>query len=326
MAVSRYMVYDRASFGLAPYGPLWREIRKLVTFELFTIQCLKKFKNVCNSELKDSIKELSIMSTKNKEGISMDIGGHLKAMKQLAQDLNSVICKWLDEHVEKRKEHNGDKEADLIDVMLSTLSKDVEMFGQTIIKATALVYSHVDGFRNHPHVLKAAQKKLDIQVLKKFNYFDCTSVSTLMDTSEKLRPNNGQAVSQLKYSKAFKKQTCITGSTMEFEFVALAATGKKAEWLKNLLLEITLWFKPISPISIRYDSAATLANAYSQMYNRKVPWIDKNWVLLDFCVSKEVKMKVKTLRVHEKSSEIMVEQEKQQIPVTQGLPMTIDEP
>ncbi|GJT90538.1 zinc finger, CCHC-type containing protein, partial [Tanacetum coccineum] len=38
-------------------------------------------------------------------------------------------------------------------------------------------------------------------VLKKFNYFDCTSVSTPMDTSEKLMPNNGQAVSQLEYSR-----------------------------------------------------------------------------------------------------------------------------
>ena len=208
LAVSRYMVYDHASFGLAPYGPLWREIRKLVTSELFTSQRLEKFKNVRNSELKDSIKELSIMSTENKEGISvvemnkwfenmtfkinirmlvgnrnfsnvgssegnnedlqleeaikkglyltgvfvlsdvipylewMDIGGHLKAMKQLAQDLDSVISKWLDEHVEKRKEYNGDKEADFMDVMLSTLSKDAEMFGhgrETIIKATALV-------------------------------------------------------------------------------------------------------------------------------------------------------------------------------------------
>nr|GEW01773.1 hypothetical protein [Tanacetum cinerariifolium] len=38
------------------------------------------------------------------------------------------------------------------------------------------------------------------KVLKKFNYFDCAPVSTPMDTSE-LMPNNGQAVSQLVYSK-----------------------------------------------------------------------------------------------------------------------------
>nr|GEW40947.1 hypothetical protein [Tanacetum cinerariifolium] len=41
-------------------------------------------------------------------------------------------------------------------------------------------------------------------------------------------------------SWASKKQTCITGSTMESKFMALAAAGKEAEWLKNLLLEILL--------------------------------------------------------------------------------------
>ncbi|GJU83896.1 hypothetical protein Tco_1291442 [Tanacetum coccineum] len=162
------------------------------------------------------------------------------------------------------------------------------------------------------------------KVLKKFNYFDFTPVSTPMDTSEKLMPNNGQAVSQLEYSRvigfliyvmtclkpdiafaivflcihtdaslisntednsstsgwlfllgggaiswASKKQTCITGSIMESEFVALVAAGKEAEWLKNLLLKILLWSKPISLISIRCNSAATLAKAYNQMYNGK---------------------------------------------------------
>nr|GEY08851.1 hypothetical protein [Tanacetum cinerariifolium] len=153
-------------------------------------------------------------------------------------------------------------------------------------------------------------------VYSKFN----ESVSTPMDISEKLMPNNGQAVSQLKYSRvigclmyamtctrhdiafavgytdanwisntednsstsgwvfllgggaifwASKKHTCINGSTIDSEFVALVAVGKEAEWLKNLLLEILLWSKPIAPIYIRCDSSATLAKAYSQMYNGK---------------------------------------------------------
>nr|GEX55328.1 hypothetical protein [Tanacetum cinerariifolium] len=46
---------------------------------------------------------------------------------------------------------------------------------------------------SHSHYIK--------KILKKFNYFDCTPKSTPMDTSEKLMPNNGQAVSQLKYSR-----------------------------------------------------------------------------------------------------------------------------
>nr|GEW17692.1 zinc finger, CCHC-type [Tanacetum cinerariifolium] len=49
----------------------------------------------------------------------------------------------------------------------------------------------------------------------------------------------------------------------------LEATSKEAEWLKNLLLEIPLWVKPIAPVSIRCNSIATLAKAYSQMYNGK---------------------------------------------------------
>ncbi|GKA90844.1 zinc finger, CCHC-type containing protein [Tanacetum coccineum] len=174
-------------------------------------------------------------------------------------------------------------------------------------------------------------------VLKKFNYLDCTPVSTPMDTSEKLMPNNGQVISQLEYSRVIcclmyattctrpdiafavgklsrytsnpspqhwqaiqqdarwisnsednsstsgwvflfgggviswvsNKQTCITSSTMESEFMDLATAGKEAEWLRNLILEISLRSKPIAPISIRCDSAAILSKTYSQMYNGK---------------------------------------------------------
>ncbi|GJU35400.1 hypothetical protein Tco_1183754 [Tanacetum coccineum] len=56
---------------------------------------------------------------------------------------------------------------------------------------------------------------------------------------------------------------------MESEFIALAAVDKEAEWLKTLILKIQLWSKPIAPIFICYDSATTLAKAYSQMYNGK---------------------------------------------------------
>ncbi|GKD76672.1 zinc finger, CCHC-type containing protein [Tanacetum coccineum] len=70
-------------------------------------------------------------------------------------------------------------------------------------------------------------------------------------------------------SWASKKQTCITSSTMKYEFVALAAAGKEAEWLRNLIYDIPIWPKPIAPISIRCDSAPTMARAYSPIYNGK---------------------------------------------------------
>ncbi|GKE85916.1 hypothetical protein Tco_1559658, partial [Tanacetum coccineum] len=64
-------------------------------------------------------------------------------------------------------------------------------------------------------------------------------------------------------------QTCITSSTMKSEFVALAAAGSEAEWLRNLVYEIPLWPKPMPTISMRCDSVATLAKDYSQVYNGK---------------------------------------------------------
>ena len=64
-----------------------------------------------------------------------------------------------------------------------------------------------------------------------------------------------------------KKQTCISHSTMESEFIALAACGKEAEWIRNLLLDIKLWPSPMPPISINCDSQNTMSNAYKRTYN-----------------------------------------------------------
>ncbi|GKB84160.1 zinc finger, CCHC-type containing protein [Tanacetum coccineum] len=156
------------------------------------------------------------------------------------------------------------------------------------------------------------------KVLKKFNYFDCTPVSTPMDTIKKLMPNYGQAVSQFEYSRvigclmyvmtctrpdiafaifllggsaiswASKKQTYITSSTMKYEFVALTTDGEEAKWLKSLILEISLWSKPIAPISILCDSATTLAKAYSQMYNEKSRHLGVRYSMICELITNEV--------------------------------------
>ncbi|KAI7747464.1 hypothetical protein M8C21_030737 [Ambrosia artemisiifolia] len=241
MAVGKYMNYDNAGFGASPYGPYWREIRKLVVSELFTSQSVRKFNNVRISEVKNSINELALLSQKNgdracvmnmqnwfehitfntiiriiagkrfsntineedshvKEAITklvylsglfvvsdffpnlewLDIGGHVKAMKQVAKDVDGVIGKWLNEHIEKRKECDDYKEGDFMDMMLSSLPKDAEMFGyerETIIKATIniLMWSGSEAIAvtltwalalllNHPDILKVVQNELDIHV------------------------------------------------------------------------------------------------------------------------------------------------------------------
>ena len=70
-------------------------------------------------------------------------------------------------------------------------------------------------------------------------------------------------------SWASKKQTCITHSTMESEFIALAAAGKEAEWLRDLLMDIEFWPKPMPAVSLNCDSEAIMSRAYSEIYNGK---------------------------------------------------------
>ncbi|KAL8225030.1 hypothetical protein R6Q57_017587 [Mikania cordata] len=243
MAVSRYMGYNSAVFALAPSGPYWREIRKLVVLELLTSQRLEKHKNVRESEVRYLVNELYLSSLKTervvlnmtkwfehvtfniivrmlagkrfasdggnnedlqvKEAIKkglylsgvfvvsdvipclewMDIGGHVKAMKEAAKELDIVLGKWVDEHVDQKSNgcDESDKDSDFIDVMLSTLSKDADqLFGhqrETIIKATTLILILTGSestaetltwalslLLNHPHILKAAQKELDVHV------------------------------------------------------------------------------------------------------------------------------------------------------------------
>ncbi|GKC15595.1 zinc finger, CCHC-type containing protein [Tanacetum coccineum] len=49
--------------------------------------------------------------------------------------------------------------------------------------------------------IEVSQSHYIEKVLKKFNYFEYTPVSTLVDTSEKLMPNNGHVVSQHDFSR-----------------------------------------------------------------------------------------------------------------------------
>ena len=66
-----------------------------------------------------------------------------------------------------------------------------------------------------------------------------------------------------------KKQTCISHSTMEAEFIALVEIGKEAEWLRDLMKDVPFTANSMSTVLIHCDSQATLARACSEVYNGK---------------------------------------------------------
>ncbi|WJZ83779.1 hypothetical protein VitviT2T_003432 [Vitis vinifera] len=52
------MGYDHAMFGFSPYGPYWRDVRKLASVELLSNLQLELLNHVRDSEVKLFIKEL----------------------------------------------------------------------------------------------------------------------------------------------------------------------------------------------------------------------------------------------------------------------------
>uniref|UniRef100_A0A7N0TC92 Cytochrome P450 n=1 Tax=Kalanchoe fedtschenkoi TaxID=63787 RepID=A0A7N0TC92_KALFE len=53
-----HLSYNYASFGFAPYGPYWRELRKIATLELLSSKRIKLLKHVRISETRSSVSEL----------------------------------------------------------------------------------------------------------------------------------------------------------------------------------------------------------------------------------------------------------------------------
>ena len=83
-------------------------------------------------------------------------------------------------------------------------------------------------------------------VLEGYSYANwVTSVGDNKSTSSWIFTLGGGAISW-----ASKKQSCISHSTMESEFIALASAGKEAEWLMNMLYDIELWPQPMLAIFI----------------------------------------------------------------------------
>ena len=72
----------------------------------------------------------------------LDLQGNIKVMKRIADEMDVILQRWLDDHTNKRKNNESNDDQDLTDIMLTELDKDDFQYGysrETIIKATMLV-------------------------------------------------------------------------------------------------------------------------------------------------------------------------------------------
>ncbi|PHU15726.1 hypothetical protein BC332_16931 [Capsicum chinense] len=117
----------------------------------------------------------------------LDLQGNIKVMKRIADEMDVILQRWLDDHTNKRKMNessgagnNDDDDEDLIDIMLTELDKDDFQYGysrETIIKATMLTIvsdaTHTTAVHliwiiacllNNKQVLEKVQEEIDTKV------------------------------------------------------------------------------------------------------------------------------------------------------------------
>nr|XP_023900500.1 protopine 6-monooxygenase-like [Quercus suber] len=65
--------YNYAMFGFSPYGPYWRQVRKMAMLEVLSNHCLEMLKHIREAEVNDSIKEIfELLGRKNKVFVEME--------------------------------------------------------------------------------------------------------------------------------------------------------------------------------------------------------------------------------------------------------------
>ncbi|KAG9440791.1 hypothetical protein H6P81_020956 [Aristolochia fimbriata] len=266
-AAAEHLGYDYAMFGFAPYGPYWREIRKIATLELLSNRRLELLKHVPAAEVHSSLKSLYGRWVKNgrqrpikvemKEWFGnltfnnvmmmiagkryfagddkdvgeeqeaqefrrcmleffrltgvfvasdavpfmkwFDLGGHVRAMKKAAAEMDAVVARWVEEHRRERSSGDRREEEDFTHVLLSIL-EDAQITTyspDTIIKATclAVILGGTDTtavtltwalalLLNNPRVLTKLQEEVDTLVGKNrmVNYVDISNLPYLHAT------------------------------------------------------------------------------------------------------------------------------------------------
>ncbi|XP_073317213.1 secreted RxLR effector protein 161-like [Primulina huaijiensis] len=89
-----------------------------------------------------------------------------------------------------------------------------------------------------------------------------------------------------------KKQTCVSLSTMEAEFVACTSAVQESVWLKRFLCHLGIVSSPVGPLTICCDSQSAIAYTKDPKYHEKTKHIDTKYNFIrDIVEKKEVTLK-----------------------------------
>ncbi|OIS98517.1 cytochrome p450 82a3 [Nicotiana attenuata] len=111
---SEIIGYNHAMFGVAPYGPYWREIRKIATIEFLSTRRIEMLKHIREFEVKSAIKETYNYWLKNKSG-SLNGAVKMEMKEWLGNVIMNIMVKIVYlENTTRKNEAELDKQVTVI--------------------------------------------------------------------------------------------------------------------------------------------------------------------------------------------------------------------
>ncbi|XP_068666536.1 cytochrome P450 CYP82D47-like [Aristolochia californica] len=156
-AAGKYLAYNYTMFGLAPYGPFWRDSRKLVTIQLLSSHRLESLKHLRATEVGLSIKHLhELWEKNNKLPVKVD-------MKEWFQDLtfNTIVMM-----IAGKRYFGSNNTADLEEATRAkqAISEFLVLMGASVASDAVPFLEWLD-LKGHISAMKRVFKELDSTML-----------------------------------------------------------------------------------------------------------------------------------------------------------------
>ncbi|KAK7304534.1 hypothetical protein VNO77_42415 [Canavalia gladiata] len=220
-----YMGYNNAIFGLAPYGPYWREKRKMATLELLSSHRLEKLKHVRDTEIYSLVKDLYSMNGTN----------HVSISKLLDHMTFNIIVRMI---AGKRFGRETVDQEDNEAWRLRKAIKDMTYLSGVFVAADAMPYLAWFDFQGYVTFMKRVGKEADI-ILKKWmeehlrkrdeeeNSAECDK--DFLDVMIEKFQNQDEICGH-------KKETAIKATALVLILTASGSTSITLTWALSLLL------------------------------------------------------------------------------------------
>ncbi|EXC07349.1 Cytochrome P450 82A3 [Morus notabilis] len=157
-AAPEHMTYNYAMFGFSPYGPYWRQVRKIATLELLSNHRLEMLSHVRVSEVNTAIKEKYELWVKNNNSGNNNNGVGVEMKKWFGDITLNVIFRMV---VGKRYlEATSLSEIGSDDRCRKALRDFFELTG-TFVVSDALPYLKWLDFGGYEKSMKKTSKELD---------------------------------------------------------------------------------------------------------------------------------------------------------------------